>query len=479
MPRFPAHRFIGASPDNAPPYAPWRSKDDPDRNLVWERRVSDGHLRTLQQIAYCCGVWAPWHKKCGSQSLMLAASTLSIEQLASFLDSVTGWMLDFSSGPAKRKIPIRNKKGADDTRARLLALLEAVHVIRAVVAGQEDFDVFWEDDPEVDIPEFSIGWRDGDAIEYGYVARALRDDFAYVTSEVRGLPSETLLTGRLRDAAHQAYRDLNERVRKAAAGSPTAAPKERKVVARAMDDLRNMVTAKNTTWVQWCKATETVRAAVDAWTQQPWIGGLGHESNQFVENQLHSTVACLRQHALLMRAADRRHRMLLRLEALLALAREAGKCATKIIGAYNAPPPREMSKLFKVDLVEPACRRQWVDVLGSIGRKAERVIAIVLKERQRTPWLIGEHMESFVRKGLVGGEDADTQRRSLVNEVLVPMQMVGLAAKVRWSDLLAVPPTKTSKTKKRGEPDRAAKMSKGYRGRLWVVNPFGLRLRID
>ena len=60
--------------------------------------------------------------------------------------------------------------------------------------------------------------------------------------------------------------------------------------------------------------------------------------------------------------------------------------------------------------------------------------------------------------------------------MLAPMQAVGLAAKVKWSDLLAVPPLKRSKTGKRREPDWAAKMSDGYRGRLWVVNPFGKTL---
>jgi hypothetical protein len=284
---------------------------------------------------------------------------------------------------------------------------------------------------------------------------------------------------RLKDAARQVCGDLKKTARAAASGNAAAATKEYRAVARALVALHTLATVHKSHVGQWCKAAAQVHATMEVWKKQSWTDAHGHENNQALRHQLSVDVGYLQQYVLLMRAADRRHRILWQLKLLVALARRAGKCAAKIIGAYNKPPAPEISKLFTVDLVEPVYREQWAALPDSLREKAGQVIAIVLKGRQQHPWLVGEHMESFVRKGLVGGDDAETQRRQLVNTVLVPMQAVGLAAKVRWKDLLAVPPLKPRKLGECREPDWAAKMSHGYHGRLWVVNPFGARLPAD
>jgi len=410
---------------------------------------------------------------------MLAATTLSIERLGTFLDDVTDWMIADMPKRGAGQIAIRDAKGKHDPRAHLFALFDAAQAIRAVVSGEEGTDAHWQDDPETDIPEYSKVWRDGTAYEYGIVARALDEDFPLITSDIRRLPSEVRLTARLRDAACQAFEDLKMTARAAASNNPAADTKEHRAVVRALIALHTAATVQRANWTQWCKAAEQVYSAITAWMRQPWTDGHGNSTNQDLRRQLLTDLAYVRQYALLMRAADRRYRMLLRLDAVLALARECGKCSVKMAGAYDAPPPRKMREVFKADLVEPFFREQWATLPSSLQRKANQLIAIVLKGGQRNPWLIGKYVTLFVRQGLVGGSNAATQQRRLVSELLAPMQAVGLAAKVPWEDLLAVPPSKKSKSRTRRESDWAAKMSNGYHGRFWVVNPFGHRLRVD
>ena len=475
MPRNPFNLSFVGDPAHAPAYFPWKSMDDPDRNMVWERRITQHHSRTLQQIAKCCQTWAAWYRKCGPESKMLAASTLSIERLGAFLEGLTDAMLDAAPLHGDKRLEIRDVKRNLDPRAHLSAILEAVQAVRAVVAGQYDVDVT----PPINWfsrPHYSSAWREGTAYEYGLVARAVPADFPYVLSDIKSLPSDIRLTARLKDAARQVCGDLKTTVRAAASGNPSAATTEHTLVRRALIELQTTATIKHASWSQWCKAAENVHSAIAAWMQQSWTNAHGNSTNQDLRRQLLIDVAYLRQYALLMRAADRRHRILLRLEAVVALAREAGKYAAKIIGADDESPPPKLSKLFKLDLVESEFREQWAALPLPLQKKAEQLSTIVMKDGKRQPWLVSNHMDAFIHRGFVGGEDAATQRRRLVNEVLAPMQAVGLAAKVKWSDLLAVPPLKRSKTGKRREPDWAAKMSDGYRGRLWVVNPFGKTL---
>lgn len=487
MPRNAFNSSFLLNPACAPPFFPWKSEDDPDRNTVWDRPVSDDHLRTLQQIAHACKKWATWHEKCDRHSLMLAASIVSIERVGAFIDDVTQKMLFDESCDAKRyvtpgrgdsRLEIKNAKKRFIPHAQLFVCLDAAHSLRAVITGQEEMDFHWNE-PDADIPEHSFVWRDGTAYEYGLVARALGLGSTRTITAFRTLPSDIRLMARLRDAARQVCRDLKKTAKAAAAGNSATATKEYRAVARAVVALHVLATAHESHVGQWGKAAAHVHSTMEAWKEQAWTDAHGHNNNQTLRNQLSVDVGYLQQYVLLMRAADRRYRVLWKLKLFIALVLKAGKYAAKIIGPYNKPPAPEISKLFTVDLVEPVYREQWAALPDSLRENAGQVIDIVLKGSEWCPWLVGKHMKSFVRKGLVGGDDAETQRRQLVNKVLVPMQAVGLAAKVRWKDLLAVPPSKPRKSGKCREPDWAARMSKGYHGRLWIVNPFGARLHID
>ncbi len=91
-------------------------------------------------------------------------------------------------------------------------------VIRAVVAGQAEVDIVaWPDDPENGVPEYAMIRRDATLDEYGYVARALGDDFIKLMKVWESLPSDIRILARLRDAATQATQKLKDTVKKIAA----------------------------------------------------------------------------------------------------------------------------------------------------------------------------------------------------------------------------------------------------------------------
>jgi hypothetical protein len=245
----------------------------------------------------------------------------------------------------------------------------------------------------------------------------------------------------------------------------------------------SIASQRESRWFDLLPAIDKLCGSIDAWTAKTWTGGSERETKQWKGKQLRRDVAFLRQYGLLMRATAQRHRMLVRLDALVALVREIGNCAAKLLDAPESACPASIAKLFRVELVEPEWRERWMALPEGLQENAQKAIGLVMKKSQRTPWMVGQFMDAFLRAQLVGGKNLGSKMRRIVDEVLMPMQAVGLAAQVPWDDLFSGPKEMpATKLVPFGTdaitPALPAIMKNGYRGKKWVVNPFGARLRV-
>jgi ribosomal protein L29 len=472
MPRSKVDLLTFGQPEAGTPSQLRNSISEHEYDKVKDRKLTGTNARRLQHIAQRCSEWAAWRGTSDVQTPMLAAATLSVEQLIAFLEDVTGEVCNITHREPIRWVPIRSDDGEVDWRSDLLVLLDAVERIRPVVAGQEEVDSIGFPD------EYVTSWRTGSFEEFGYVHRALGEEFTALMTSWHKLPSDTRILARLQDAAKKVYCDLKATVQTASEHNPESLNEYRRQVARAISEARTLSMARKTRYWHWCSATQKIADALDAWMSKPWIDGWEHSQNQSIRKQLRRDVAFLRQYAILMRATSLRFRMLLRLDALFALVRRINARVTQQFGPVKTRCPADIDKLFKVDLVEPEWRQRWSSSLGPKMKGVRKLIALVTKiNQQQRPWLVGTFLEEFVHAGLVGGTNQENQRRGIVEGWLVPMQSVGLAAQVSWSDLFAVPSEPTT-TQNDGpvKRDWEATMAKDYNhARAWIVNPFGAR----
>ena len=86
--------------------------------------------------------------------------------------------------------------------------------------------------------------------------------------------------------------------------------------------------------------------------------------------------------------------------------------------------------------------------------------------------MLQKHYGQFVKKGVVGGKSDAYRKRQIVEELLAPMQALGLAAQVPWDRVLQpdVARRKSGASKPRVTLDTC-------HGKAWVVNPLGIVYR--
>ncbi len=458
-------------PFERPPIWPWHTGED--RDVVWDRPLSDNLLRTFQEIAVCFDKWIKPLVDCGPEAQLLVASSLSWRRLGDFLDSVVGTILQASEQKKKPLGPIKRKRSSkvstEDARVGLLTILDGIQSLSEFVTKEEGWRPFAMDSDPEGVHEFgSTNWSADDPIEHSLVARALGPDWERVRLSLRRLPHEYVLRSRLTSGLKLATKALLKASKKVVGNGDAKAP-ERSAYRQAVEELRRLASTEGSEeWAGgWCAATNRVHSAGRAWRDARWAGGLGHGENQSLRLQMFKPEAVVRQYALLMVGAGRRYRAVVLLSVLAVLFGAAKRHANTLIGRLPDRHQFRVRSVFDVDVIEPATRERWANEMSCSRAKAQQLIRTVVSAGQEEPWTLQEHFTQLVKKSLVGGTSEATQKRRIVAELLAPMQAVGLAAQLPWGELLKVESSASAGTLSLST----------YRGKAWVVNPFGVRLR--
>jgi hypothetical protein len=409
---------------------------------------------------------------CGPEAQLLVAASVSWKQLGKLLDSVVGTILQASEqkkppiGPIKRKkFPTQSK---EDAQAGLLTILDGIQTLSEVVTKQEGWRPFAMSSNEGRLHEFGTSnWAPEDPIEHSLAARALGTDWELIRLSLRRLPREDVLHRRLCSGLRLATKGVRTPPKKVV-GYGDSIASAHCAHRQAVAELRSLASIPGSepgvdTWIA---ATCRVHSTGLALRNIRWDGGEGHGANQLLRLQMFKHEAVVRQYALLMEGCGRRYRAVVLLGAVALLFGAGKRYATQLIGRLPEGHQSRVSSLFDVDIVEPAVRSRWANELGCSRTRAERLIRTVVGAGQNKPWTLQEHFAQFVKKGLVGGAHVPSQKRCVVDEILAPMQAVGLAAQLPWREVLKVESSKR---------DERVSLST-WRGRAWVVNPYGAHL---
>jgi hypothetical protein len=480
MPRYDYNNLaFSYEPEKAPACWPWRSQDERDR--VWNRPLPEKLLRTIQEVADHFDRWIKPIVDCGPEAQLLVASSLSIPRLRELLDGVTMPVLEASAHRKRSKHRVtvdRTKKpSAEEAFTGLLCVLEGIQCMSAVIAGKDDWE--WIEPPDEDAVDpkdrrgFGVtGWAPADPFEHGMVMRALGKDWDHVRAALLKLPEQRVLHARLSSGLRLAAKDLCTTAKKVTSKLNDDVT-ECVAYSLALATLRDVVSERPTPDTHtWCLATAQVSAAGQLLRNPRWTAGYGHETNQSLRVQLQKKEAFVRQYALLMRGNGPRHRAMMMLNALCLMLSTGKRHATTLAGKWKGTPNKKLPKLFKNDVVEPDLREQWNAALAGPLKKCEQLIRIAARSGQAEPWTLKQHYKQFVKRGLVGGESDSSNKRRIVDELLAPMQALGLAAQTPWGRTLdAGRGEKTTGTR------RVEVTLDTYHGKAWVVNPLGLLFR--
>lgn len=224
-------------------------------------------------------------------------------------------------------------------------------------------------------------------------------------------------------------------------------------------------------------AVEALRAAAEKWAEESLAKqNRGHVSNQRKVTMLRRHVAYVCQYSWLLfgnRFTDDvidvalhlswlGSRLLKELQSFAGLKRDAPK-----------DPPSNMLRGYDAVALRPDIVHRWRSAIGD-GSRLVGEFCNRLAGKQKEPWLVGHYVDDFLdlrtkveegRPGRKKPEDLSLRRRqeAFVNDLLVPMQGVGLAAQAPWDYLWD----------HAGDP--ASPLKSHDRGK-WVINPFGLLL---
>lgn len=472
MPRYPFENLGNYFRPDAPPTWPWTTEEDRDR--VWIRDLPDTLLHVLQELAVLYGKWIKPLTDCGPEAQLLIAASLSLQRLGGLLDGMTAAILRAAQHTTPRKGVIKHSRHKKPSREEaftgLLCVLEGIQYLGAAIAGQDNCDLLEKPDPLSADPYARLGfgapgWSPDALLAHSLVARALENDWNGFREALRSLPSEAVLHKRLDSGLRLAAREFFPTSRKTLGKAPESVAYEQAVAALRAATMERPLPARQT----WLAVTETVHATGQAWRRVRWVDSHGNETNQSLRLQLIKEEARVRQYALLMRGNGQRHRAMIMLVALHLLLGTARRYAITLGGKWSDFPERRLQWLFDVDIVEPDVREQWKAAMAGPLKKCGQLIRIATQDGQEEPWMLQKHYKQFVKKGVVGGKSDAYRKRQIVEELLAPMQAIGLAAQLPWDRVLQA----DSSRRKTGASQTRVTLDTCH-GKAWVVNPLAI-----
>lgn len=206
----------------------------------------------------------------------------------------------------------------------------------------------------------------------------------------------------------------------------------------------------------------------------------GNVANQSKARTLRRHVAYLYQYAAITDAHSRLENLLeavvkvrLLCTRLVAQLKTISKCNGRSEKKVQRRKPTDFDRM----VIKPGVVDGWRQALGDDVKAIGALCKAMASKRETGPWGRGVHVDlAFpavrgVRQRIGDGKPvkARTARRleeAFVDDLLVPMQAVGLAAEAPWDFLW----------------ERASKPNarlKSHKGKKWVLNPFGLLLVSD
>jgi len=345
----------------------------------------------------------------------------------------------------------------------------------AVIAGPDEYEQLEQPDDESSVDAYAqLGfkadlWPPDALLAHSLVARSLENDWKRVCSHLRNLPKDGVLVRRLDSGLRLAAKELIATSTKATTTSTAAAP-ERGAYQQAIAAICDLQSRSHSpTWYAWCDVTSRLHAAGKAWRRARWVDAHGNQTNQSLRVQLLKEEARVRQYALLMRGSGQRYRAMLLLDALSLLLSTGKRHATVLGVKWSGKPSKRLQSLFDIDVVEPEIREQWALALAGPLKRCGALIRIARRDGQKQPWMLHRHYRQFVKKGLVGGKSDATRKRRIVEELLAPMQALGLAAQVPWDRVL-----RADSSRNKTPPQEASVTLDTCHGKAWVVNPLGI-----
>lgn len=474
MPRYPYNNLAYHFWQETPPNWPWRTEDD--RNLVWNRDLPATLLHVSQELAVLYGSWIKPLTDGGPEAKLLVAASLSLPRLGGLLDRMTAVILRAAHYSQPRGGAIKHWRGKRPSRAEaftgLLCVLEGIQYLGDSIAGGDYCDLLKKPDPLSADVFVRLGFSDtgrsrNALLAHSLVARALENDWNGVRSALQNLPSETVLYKRLNSGLRLAAEEFFLTSRQTLGEAPESVAYEQAVAALRAATTERPLPA----WRTWHAVTEAVHATGQAWRRVRWVDSHGNEANQSLRLQLLKEEARVRQYALLMRGNGRRHRAMIMLGALHLLLGTARRYAITLGGKWSGHT-QQIQRLFDVDIVEPDVRERWEAAMAGPLKKCEQLIRIATRDGQAEPWMLRKHYRQFVEKGVVGGKSDAYRKRQIVEELLAPMQAIGLAAQVPWDRVL-----QSDVARRKSGASRPRVTLDTCHGKAWVVNPLGIVYR--
>jgi hypothetical protein len=463
----------------APPHWPWNTEKE--RDLVWNRDLSDKFLHVIQEVASLYGKWIVPIIECGPEAELLVAASLSLPRLRRLVEDVTFAILQPSPRQKAHKGAITHRRTKrhtkEEARLGLLRVVEGIQCISLVITGKEYDESLEQPDTVSDDRHVGLGhspshWSPLAIFAHDLLARGLEDDWQGIRTRLQSLPTEDVLHRRLESGLRLAAKDFLAFSKKVTGNAHGSIP-ECDAYQRALAALSD-ITAERVpqAWRRWYAATGQVHAAGQEWRRVHWVEAQGSQTNESLRVQMLLKESRVRQYALMMRGNGQRLRAIKLLKALHVLLQSARRDAVTLCGKWSATPPRRLQSRFDVDIVEPDIRERWESALAGPLKKCGPLIRIATRDVQQEAWLLQKYYRQFVKKGLVGGTRDAYRKRHIVEELLAPMQAIGLAAQLPWGRVLQAGLSRrtTGASQSRVTLDTC-------HGKAWVVNPLALVYR--
>lgn len=283
------------------------------------------------------------------------------------------------------------------------------------------------------------------------------------------LPMADVLHSRLESGLRLAAKELLAFSKRVTWDAPGTVPEcdAYKLALAALSDV--MAGGCPQAWLKWGVATDQVHATGEEWRRVRWVGAHGSQANESLRAQMLTKESRVRQYALLMPGSGQRLKAIILLKALHMLLQSGRRDAVQLGGKWSGVPGKRLWKLFDVEIVEPDVRRRWESALAGPLKKCEKLIRIATRDGQEEPWMLQKHYRHFVKKGVVGGKKDAYRKRRIVEELLAPMQAIGLAAQLPWDRVL-----QPDVSRRRGGASGPRVTLDTCHGKAWVVNPLAL-----
>jgi len=476
MPGYPFDNLGDRFKLELPPRWPWKTKQD--QGLVWDREPSARLLKVIQELASLYGKWIVPLIECGPEAELLVAASLSIPRLRQLVEGVTCAILVSlpHHRPPRRAISHDRTKQSTEEEAHtgLMSMVAGIQCMSLIMAGKEDAGSLEQlanlsDARYAESEENPSRWSPLIRLANALFVRAMEDDWAGMRLRLQSVPMANVLQGRLESGLRLAAKELLGFSKRVTWSAPGTVP-ECDAYKLALAVLRDvMADDRPQAWPRWCVATEQVHTAGQDWRRVDWVEAHGSHTNESLRVQMLKKEAHVRQYALMMPANGQRLGAIKLLKALHMLLQSARRDAVRLGGKWSGKPSKRLRKLFDIDIVEPDVRERWESALAGPLKKCRSLIRIATRDGQQDPWALRDHYGQFVKKGVVGGRSEAYRKRRLVEELLAPMQALGLGANMPWEQLL-----QADVSERRSRKRRACLTLDTCHGKAWVVNPLGI-----